>query len=267
MSGGEMVASCLSNALDYPLVGRDVLVAAAAKLDIPEEILTQKIVRSPGLWDRMTSDLRIYIVAVQAALAEHIIGGNLVYHGHAGHLLLRDIPNVFRVRLIAPLEMRIRVVMEKQRLEREAAAEYIHHIDEERLRWTKFIYGVDWGDPGLYDMVLNLEKMSVETACQMIVSVVDQPEFATTAAVKKVLKDFLLVCRVKLALMINIQTRPIEFEVTAEEETVKIQGKLPRAQMIGRTSERVEAEVLRAAQSVEGVKTVQLNLQKFDAYN
>ena len=147
--------------------------------------LTQKIVRGPGVWESLTSNRRLYVVAVQAALAEHLDKGNLVYHGHAGHLLLKGIPTVLRVRLIAPLEMRVRSVMERQHLNREAAVEYIATVDHERIRWTQFIYGVDWSDPSLYDLVINLENMSMQTACTTIAAVVGQPEFALTDAAQK----------------------------------------------------------------------------------
>jgi cytidylate kinase len=267
MSGGEALASCLGKMLSYPTVGREVLVAAAEKMGISEEQLTQKMMRGPGLWERMTSNRRQYVVAVQAALAEHIVSGDLVYHGHAGHLLLQKIPTVLRVRLIAPLEMRVRAVMEKQQLNRDAAVDYIQNIDEDRVRWTKFIYGADWRDPALYDLVINLERMSVCAACAMIVEVLKQPEFATTDALKTLLVDFRLACRVKLALSSNIQTRDAEFEVTAADGAIEISGELPRAGMLTRVSERDEGEIRRTAEAVEGVKAVFLNLRKFDAYH
>jgi cytidylate kinase len=267
MSGGEALATCLSGTLGYPMVGREVLVAAAEKLGVTEEQLTRKMVRSPGLWDRMTSNRRTYVTAVQAALAEQSAAGDLVYHGHAGHLLLKDIPCVLRVRLIAPLEMRLRALMEKQHLNREAAVGYIEDIDEDRVRWTKFIYGVDWRDPTLYDLVINLEKMSVSSACAMIAAVVKLEEFSLTDAVKKRLRDFQLACRVKLALAANIQTRDVDFAVTADAGAVEVTGDLPRAGMLTRASERDEGEVLRTAEAVEGVKNVFLNLHKFDAYH
>jgi cytidylate kinase len=185
-------------------VGREVIVAAAEKLGVDEQLLSEKFVRSPGLWERMTSNRRLYLVAVQAALAEHAANGDLIYHGNAGHLLLRGIRSVLRVRLIAPLDLRIRAVMERKRSGRRES--HIRQVDEERIRWTRFIYGVDWTAPSLYDLSVNLERMSMDTACLVIAEAVRQPEFATTREVEKELSDFLLACRVKLALT-NPQTR------------------------------------------------------------
>jgi len=50
-----------------------------------------------------------YLALVQAALAEEVRSGEVVYHGHVGHLLLQGGGPVLRVRVIAPLESRIGV--------------------------------------------------------------------------------------------------------------------------------------------------------------
>jgi len=266
MSGGEALANRLSTTLGYPIVGRDVLVAAAKKLDVAEEVLTQKIVRGPGVWESLTSNRHLYVVAVQAALAEHLDKGNLVYHGHAGHLLLKGIPTVLRVRLIAPLEMRVRSVMERQHLNREAAIEYVATVDQERIRWTQFIYGVDWRDPSLYDLVINLENMSIQTACTTIAAVVAQPEFAPTDAAREAITDFQLACRVKIALATNALTRELRVELQAKDGAIEIRGEVPKVGLLTHTSSRDEREIRRVVEGVEGVKQVYLDLHKIDPY-
>lgn len=267
MSGGEALAQCLAKTLNYPILGREILVEAAAKLGVKEETLVAKFEKSPSLWARLTSERRLYLVAVQAELAERCVEGNLVYHGHAGHLLLKGIPNVLRVRLIAPIEMRIRTVMEKQRLTRKEAEEYIKAVDEERIRWTKFIYGVDWRDPSLYDIIINLEKLSIETACGMIADVVTQKEFEMTEQVKKTLNDFILACRIRNALASDNQTKGMELEVRCNDGVAEISGEMPAPGMLTHTSSKGEQEIRRVVSSVPGVKSVHLNVTSFDAYH
>jgi cytidylate kinase len=267
MSGGEALAECLHQRLGYPVLGREVLVEAAAKLGVPEETLTQKFEKSPGLWSRLTESRRLYLVAIQAAIAEHAASGNLIYHGRAGHMLLHGVPNVLRVRLIAPMEMRIRAVIERQGLNREGAIEYIQTVDAERVRWSKFIYNVDWTDPGLYDLVINLEKMSVDTACAVIAQVISRPEFETTDTLLPLFQDFLLACRVKLALASNPQTRYAEMEVRAQGGVVEIAGEMPSAVMLTHATSRDEEEIVRTARAVPGVKEARLSIRKFDAYH
>jgi cytidylate kinase len=264
MSGGRALAECVSSALGAACVGREIVVAAAHKIGISDEVLGRKLDSSPGLWDRLTQERRTYVVAVQAALAERAVDGNLVYHGHAGHLLLRGLPAVLRVRLIAPMAMRVHAVMERDRLRPEAAEEYIRQVDEDRVRWTKFIYGVDLRDPQLYDLVLSLEVMSLRSACALVVEAAGRPEYTVTDEIRGQLANFALASRVKLALAIHPACRGLALEVEAEGGLVTVTGDAPQAVMLTHTSVRVGQEIERAARAVEGVTEVDLKVRPFE---
>jgi len=267
MSGGKALAECLSRALGSPCIGREIVVEAAAKVGVPEQVLAKKIEKGPGLWERLTLERRIYAVAVQAALAEHIEKGDLVYHGLAGHLLLKGLPAVLRVRLIASLEVRIRAAMEREGLTRETAEHSIREADENRARWTRFMYGVDVLDPQLYDLVINLERMSVGSACATVVQAAKQPEFVVNESVRQRLTSFVLACRVKVALATHPGSRGLDLEVTAEHGVVTISGEVPKAIMLTHASTRWETELTQIAKTVEGVQRVELAIQAFDAYH
>jgi len=266
MSGGQALAQCLGDALQIPCVGREILVEAAHKLGVSEDVLASKLERSPGLWDRLTSERRAYVTAVQAALAEHVASGNLVYHGYAGHLLLARVPGVLRVRLIAPLEMRVRAVVERQGLDRAAAEAYIRKVDEGRVRWTRMIYGVDLRDPSLYDLVINLENMSVKSACATVVEVVRQPEYIVTPEILRKLADFALACRVRMALAASPTARGLDLEVAAADGVVTVGGEVPEPIMLTRASTRWEQELLGVVREVPGVKDVRLAVEPVSAY-
>ena len=267
MSGGKALAECLSKALGSQCVGREILVEAALRLGVPEQVLARKMEKGPGLWDRLTLERRMYVVAVQAALAAYVEQGDLVYHGLAGHMLLRGLPAVLRLRLIAPMEVRIETLMERQGLTRQAAEHYIHDIDENRVRWTKFMYGVDLRDPQLYDLVINLERMSIPAACATILESAKQPEYEITQSVREQLASFALACRVKVALATHPASRGLGLEANAAGGIVTISGEVPQTIMLTHTSSRWEVELTEIAKSVEGVKGVELCIREFDAYH
>lgn len=266
MSGGQALAQCLCEALQIPCIGREIVLDAAARLGVSDQLLLAKLERSPGFWDRLTSERRMYVAAVQAALAEHAASGNLVYHGYAGHLLLAGVPGVLRVRLIAPLAMRVRTVAEQQGLDRAAAEAHIRRVDEERVRWTKLIYGVDVRDPALYDLVINLEAMSVKSACATVVEAARQPEFIVTPETLKQLSDFALASRVRVALASHPTGRGLDLEVSASNGVITISGEVPEPVMLTRASTRWEQELTGAVEGVPGVKDVKLEIQPVSAY-
>ena len=266
MSGGMAFAECLAKTLGYPSLAREVLVQAAGKLGVSEEKLRGKIEKSARFWERMTSDRRIYVIALQSALADACVDGNLVYHGHAGHLLLKDLPNVLRVRLIAPIPARIREVMDRQGLNYGAAMDYIRLVDQERIRWTKFVYGLDWRDPKNYDIVINLGNIAIDTACAMVAAIVKLPAYATTEEVKKRLRDYALACKIRVALAANSKWRTIDFNVQADSGKVEVFGEVATSGVLIRQSGPSEEEIRSIAKAVEGVKEVVVNLRRFPEF-
>ncbi len=263
MSGGAEFAQCLAGTLGYECISREAIVRAAESLEVPEEVLRDKMEKSAGAWERLTTDRRLYVVAVQSALADVCVSGELVYHGHAGHLLLKGIPALFKVRLIAPMAMRTRAVMGERGLSYTAARDYIRKVDQERVRWTKFIYGVDWRDPANYDLVINLADMSIASACAMVAAVAKLPPYRSTEVVRKKLRDFALACRVKLALAKYAGYRSISFDVTADTGKVSILAESAGASLLVKQAGSIEEKVRLTAETVAGVEEVTVDLHSF----
>ena len=259
-AGCQAVAEAVAASLGCPCIGREILVEAATKLGVSEDLLSRKIEDTPSLWERLTRQRHDYIIALQAALAEHVVSGDLVYHSYAGHLLLKELSCVLRVRIVAPLEIRIREVMQSENLTRQLAELSVKRYDEVRGRWTRTIYGVDWSDPSLYHIVLNLDQLSVDVASACVVRVAQHPRFAISADLRARLQDFLLVTRVRLALASSAATRDLALEVTARGGRVSVSGVTAEASMPGALPEVFRAELIAVIKAVEGVQGVELNI-------
>lgn len=179
------MAECLADRLGCRCLAREILRRAAVKLGASEEIVQAKFETTPGLWARLSRERERYVLAVQTSLVEACLEGSLVYHGLAGQFLLRGLGGVVRVRLISPMERRVRALLEGQhRMTAKAAEEFIRNVDQDRRRWVKLTYGADVEDPALYDLTVNLRSLSVEAACAAIAEAAAQPEYAITDAVK-----------------------------------------------------------------------------------
>jgi Cytidylate kinase-like family len=263
MSGGAAFAQCLAQKLGYPCLAREVIVEEAERLMSPKHDRPPSSKPAIGAWERLTIDRCLYFAAVQSALAQACVSGNLVYHGHSGHMLLKGVPAVLKIRLIAPMAMRIRTVMERQGLDYKEARDYITDIDHERARWTKFVYGADWLDPLNYDLVINLADVDLETACDMAVMITQRPPWSNTEALKKKIADFALACRVKLALAESPESRAICFNATADEGKVEILGEVPGSGSLLKRSGPSEQKLRAIAEKIEGVKEVKVNLRWF----
>jgi len=253
-SGGKRLAACLGATLGYRVLSREVLVAAAERYGVHEEVLTKGIEHPPSFWERFSLDRQKYLAAITAALCQEALADNVVYHGHAGHLLLAGIAHVVRVRVIAPMAMRLPEAMAAHGLEAKAAEGYIRARDEERVAWTRFLYNVDWHDPSLYDLIINLEKIPLDSACLTIAAVADRPEFRATPSSRQALADLFLLNPVRASLFLNpeVGAAAAMVEVGTRDGVVTLAGVLP--------SERQRVAVLGAVRALPEVREVRAEL-------
>jgi cytidylate kinase len=223
-SGGKALAESLAKSLGYRSVDRDVIVERAAASGVSQEELRNALEKPPTWLERFQHRKYLYLTLIQAALTEEVRSGAVIYHGNAGHLLLKGAPHLMRVRIIAPLDFRVRMAQEKLRLTRAEAMGYIHKSDYDRRKWTQFLYGLDWGDPVLYDLILNLEHMRLDEACDTIAATVRAKSFALTPECRQALDDLALASQVRAELVLAGATSHLEPEVIARRGKVMIRG-------------------------------------------
>jgi cytidylate kinase len=197
LAGATLVAEAVASKLQVPCISRDHVAREAAQAArVSEEVLTRQMERPPSFLDPHARDRDVYLCHFRAVLSQHAVEGSFVYHGHGGHFLLADIPNLLRVRVVAPMEFRVAAVMESKGLDARAAKNHVHRMDKHRQKWVRFLYGVDYQDPSFYDLVVNLEKLSVEEACEALTQVARLERFRWTEESQQKAADVALVARV-----------------------------------------------------------------------
>ena len=214
-SGGQSLAECVAEKLGYRCIAREVLAQAASDYGVDEEKMHRSLEEKPGFLDRKGLERIHYTAYIRSALAREVQGDNVVYHGHAGHLLLKGVPHVLKVRVIANMEQRILSAMYRQGLSREEAIDYIDGVDAGRAKWTRYLYGVDWADPALYDLVVNLDQLSVSSGCDVVQAAAGLEEYRTTPESQKVLDDLVIACdaRARIAAEKSIGDADVDVEV------------------------------------------------------
>jgi cytidylate kinase len=250
-SGGKLLAECLAGSLGYRCVDREVIVERAAAHGVSQEELRDALQKPPTFLQRLQHKKYLYLVLIQAALIAEVRTGRAVYHGNAGHLLLKGGPHILRVRIIAPMEFRLKMAQDRLKLSRAEAMDHIARMDQDRRKWTQYLYGVDWGDPSNYDIVLNLEYTDIQEACMTVSTLARQRCFEFTPCCQAAMDDLALASRVRAELALNDATSPLEVEVLAKDGSVRVLGVV--------SSMRDVDEVRRIAMSVPGVAALNLD--------
>jgi cytidylate kinase len=254
-TGGKMLAERLSKKLGYRCIDRDQIIRKAAAWGVSQDDLRAAIEKPPSFLGQSQHTKYFYLTLIQAALTAEVRTGDAIYHGLAGHLLLGKGSHVLRTRIIAPMEFRIAKVQDTCKYNRRESIAYIEKMDDERRKWTKFLYGVDWADASLYDMIINLEQMSLEEACDAIGFVAQMKCFETTAETQTALDDLARASRVRANLAMNAATTDLQFEVVAQGGAVTVKGDIDTPDQAKKI-----AEIVRAVPGVTKVRLDDLKL-------
>src|SRR5262245_15269065 len=173
-SGGSEIGIELAKRLGFRYVDRDMLSEAARRYGVGEDKLTELDEKKPSLIERFDVETRQYYTVLQSAILDAAEQENVVINSRGGQLLLRGISHVLRVRVIAPFELRVKRVMKKmtgqaqESVDLRTTAEMVRRSDHEKHGWIRYLYDVEWGDPKLYDVVLNTEKLSIDAGVEAI---------------------------------------------------------------------------------------------------
>jgi cytidylate kinase len=249
-SKGKEVAEGVAEALGYACISRDILLEASDRFNIPEIKLLQAIHDAPSILDRFSHGTVAYITYIQSALLEHVKKGNVVYHGLAGHILLKEIDKVLKVRILADLDLRIAVVREREQVGEKDARKMIAKIDEERRKWTRRLYGVDPWDPSLYDLVVCIDKIQVEGAIRLIREAASQEAFFLTVEDRDRLADLSLSCKVKSVLL------ELDHNVTVTSSYGNV---LVFTKGDDRKARKLEKKIMSLAGGIEGIHNIEVH--------
>ncbi|MBI2204404.1 MAG: cytidylate kinase family protein [Candidatus Rokubacteria bacterium] len=242
-SGGPEIGMALAQRLGYRYVDQELIADAVRRYGLAEEKASHLDESKPTLFERFDAETRHYITVLQTTLLEFAEQDNCVLMGRGGQWLLRGIPNVLRLRVIAPFDMRVKQWIKRsaevagETPNQRAAVDFVRRDDSERAGRMRYLYEVDLDDPSLYDVVVNTEKVRCEAAVEMVERVVRRPELATTEDGRGLLASRVLVSRVQVALATSPETRRYRITVEARDGIVVLEGTaaLDRAVEVART--------------------------------
>ncbi len=181
----------------------------------------------------------------------HFQKDNVVYHGMAGHFFVKGVPHVLKVRIIADLEDRAKIVMKRDGVSEKEAFRTIKRLDDERRRWSRHLYGIDTGDPSLYDLVLHIKKFTVNDAVEIICHSVGLKQFQTTAESQAAMDDLVLAAQVK-ATIINLMP---DVEVAANDGVVRLWVRARNAQEV-----ELVQEIDKMVKDIPGLREIKIEV-------
>ncbi len=164
---GTEIAQTLADRLQYDYVDKEKIGKALMGLGLPEPELERFDEKKPPFWDAWQVQRKKYLHFLEAVIYDFARRGKVVIVGRGGQVLLKDLPGVLHLRVIAPLEVRTRRILNEKKGDEKDVVRLMRRNDRDSEGFIRSFFDTNWDDPGLYDLVINTQKISPETAVEL----------------------------------------------------------------------------------------------------
>ena len=100
--------------------------------------------------------------------------GKCVIVGRAGMCVTADMPLGVHIRLVASRATRVKNMMKLLESDEATARKTIRDQDRDRRRLVNDFFGKDIDDPSLYDVVINMDRITSEEAAALVADMLNQ---------------------------------------------------------------------------------------------
>jgi cytidylate kinase len=237
------IAEQLAQELQVSVLQHEVSEHVADKMHVSKSLINRLRHGKAGAIERLTADRDSMAVYTAEEVLEAAARGNVVLRGWGATCLLRPVPHVPCVRILRPRAKRVQWLMAELDTDDAALAEAeIRRSDQANAARMHEQFGVHWGDPVLFDLVLNTDRLSVDTCVQQIKALLARPEFAETEASRALLRGMALQAHVRAALRANEATHGVNITIDSVASQVTLRGIVLNADE-QRAAEQVAAAV------------------------
>jgi cytidylate kinase len=227
-SHGLDVAAGLAAALGLEIIQSDTVAnSIAGRLGVDERAVLRYVNGSASLLERWQIDRRRLFHYAAEEILRLAQQGNVLIKGWGVATLLRDLPGVISVRVCAPLDFRVRVLMDRLGTkDAKAVREQIERYDAARARTMRAYFDVDEEDPRLYHIVLNTERLSIEACVRTISRLAESARVQDNAAIQSILANKLMEAEINSAFAerIGYSAAPLGVSVSVANGMVTLAG-------------------------------------------
>jgi len=176
-SMGDTVAELVAKELQFTLYDRKLIQMIADRAHV-EPALVEAVEKREHtylteIFDELIGNVELGDTEYAKRLSEVVglIGANgaSVILGRGANVLLGS-KRSLRVRCIAPDAVRVHRISERLKMSHFEASEAMAVEDARRAHWVKSMVGVDLNYPGHYDIIINTDTFSLDSAAKAIVA-------------------------------------------------------------------------------------------------
>ncbi len=249
---GHKIAEKAAEKTGYSIINEQLIDETGYRFNISKEKLAAVLDGQISFFNNLTHEREKILARIKLVLAEILKKDMLIYHGFASHLLSRNIPHILRVCLLANTDYRIKSAMQRDGISEKKAANIIHKNDEKIAIWVEDLAAASPWDESLYDMIIPMDKSSIDEAVNVIIENVNKDALKRTPESEKIHDDFILSSKVNLELVDNgyfdldVKSNNSDITVSLKEFVVRF--------------EHMKEKLMKIIQPVPDVRNVEIKM-------
>jgi cytidylate kinase len=222
---GKDVALGVCEALGLQQVRHEVGDVVAGRMQVKKSLIRRIREGKASKVERWAADKKTISIFTAEEVFDLAVKGNVLIRGWGATLLLRPVSHVPCIQVCAPMELRVKRLMERLETDDEdLARREIEGDDAARAARMGEHFGVEWRDPALYDLTLNSERVPIPTCVDQVVALAKSAAFKETAASRRHLEDLALQARARASLRADKRTNGIDVLVEAKGGRILLRG-------------------------------------------
>jgi cytidylate kinase len=224
MSGVHLLVDWLHSKTGIRCISREDLVKDVNKHGEIAARVLEKLAVAASAYDQFSELRWPFMVLMRKALLEEIRNDYVVYHGYSGHLLLPHLRHLVRIRIEAPLEMRLTMTMQRLACDEEKAREHIIDADSQRVKWARFMYAQDIRDTMLYDLIINLGRVTLKAASGILECIMAEEDFQASSESLAEVERLSLATKIEESLVTDPRTATLEIRAEVQSDGIRLIG-------------------------------------------
>jgi cytidylate kinase len=247
---GKDVALGVCDALGLQQVRHEVGDVVAGRMHVKKSLIRRIREGKASRIEKWAADERTISIFTAEEVYDLAVKGDVLIRGWGGTLLLRNVPHIARIRVCAPMELRIQRLMERLETDDEDLARREIEVDDAaRASRMEEHFNVRWGDPTLYDLTLNTERVPIAQCVEQVIALVKSKAFQETPESRRLLADLALQARARAALRADERTDGIDVDIQVSGGEAILRGIV-----VDDREKRLCEEVVRSVAGVAGVR-------------
>lgn len=222
---GRDVSDGVAKALGLRVVRHEVGDSVAERMRVQKSLIHRMREGQAGWFEKRGVDPDDFAVFAAEEVLDYALEGNVLLRGWGATCLLRPIRHVPCIRVCAPREARLNWLMARLGTDdRDLALEELERSDSAHAARIRHNFGVTLGDPLLYDLTINTERVSIESAVEQIVGLSRRPEFQPTDESIEELRKLALQTRIRSTYLAHPEAADINVTAVVSGDAVALQG-------------------------------------------